>query len=46
MHKGYQKTNGGLKYVALKPETYDQLIKLGSMKDSFDDVIRRLLEKE
>ncbi|MGI0034007.1 MAG: hypothetical protein ACRD97_12160 [Nitrososphaeraceae archaeon] len=44
MIKGFQKTKGGLKYVAVRPETYDELLKLGTMKDSFDDVIRKILE--
>ena len=44
MHKGNQKAKDGLKYIVVRAETYDELIKLGTMKDSFDDVIRRLLE--
>jgi predicted CopG family antitoxin len=47
MHKGDQKeTKRGLKYVAVRPDTYDELLRLGTMQDSFDDVIRRLLVRE
>lgn len=45
MHKGDQKSKDGFKYIMVRAETYDELIKRGTMKDSFDDVIRRILVK-
>ena len=32
------------KMVNLKPETYDRLLGVGSMKESFDEVINRLID--
>lgn len=46
MHKGDQKTTDrGLKYIAIRPATYDKLIELGSMQDSFNDVITEVMKK-
>jgi predicted CopG family antitoxin len=45
MTKGTQKTKGNLKYIAIRPKTYDKLIELGSMRDSFNDVIIEIMEK-
>lgn len=46
MHKGNQKeTKSGLKYIAIKPDMYNRLIELGSMRDSFNDVISEVMRK-
>lgn len=45
MHKGYQKENRGLRYIAVKPEVYDRLLKEGSMKSSFNDVVEEIMKK-
>jgi len=45
MHKGYQKENRGFRYIAVKPEIYNKLIELGSMQDSFNDVIVEVMKK-
>jgi hypothetical protein len=45
MTKGIQKGKGGLKFIAVRPETYNKLLELGSMHDSFNDVICEIMEK-
>jgi len=46
MHKGDQKeTKRGLKYIAIRPETYNKLLQLGSMQESFNDVITEIMRK-
>jgi predicted CopG family antitoxin len=46
MHKGDQKeTRWGLKYIAIRPELYDRLIELGTMRDSFNDVLSEIMKK-
>jgi predicted CopG family antitoxin len=46
MHKGDQKeTKYGLKYIAIRPELYNKLIELGSMRDSFNDVLTEIMNK-
>ena len=44
MHKGTQKSKDGFKHIVVRAETYDELLKLGTMNDSFDDVIKRIME--
>ncbi|MGB5091632.1 MAG: hypothetical protein WBN72_11875 [Nitrososphaeraceae archaeon] len=44
MHKGDQKSKDGFKYIVVRAQTYDELVKRGTMKDSFDNVITKLLE--
>ena len=45
MTKGIQKGKNGLKFIAIRPETYDKLIELGSMRDTFNDVITEIMRK-
>jgi hypothetical protein len=45
MTKGIQKGKGGLKFIAIRPETYNKLLELGSMHDSFNDVITEIMHK-
>jgi len=45
MTKGIQKEKNGLKFIAIRPETYDKLIELGSMRDTFNDVITEIMRK-
>lgn len=45
MHKGDQKENRGLRYIAVKPEIYDRLLQEGRMKDSFSDVVEEIMKK-
>ena len=45
MHKGYQKENRGLRYIAVKPEIYNKLVELGTMKSSFNDVVSEIMLK-
>ena len=35
----------GKKIIAIKPSTYDKLIKCGKMGSSFDEVITEIMEK-
>jgi len=46
MHKGTQKSKDGFKHIVVRAETYEELIKRGTMQDSFDDVIRRIMEEK
>jgi len=46
MHKGDQKsTERGLKYIAIRPKLYNRLIQLGTMRDSFNDVLTEIMNK-
>jgi predicted CopG family antitoxin len=45
MTKGLQKGKGNLKFIAIRPEVYNKLIELGSMRDSFNDVITEIMKK-
>jgi hypothetical protein len=46
MRKGTQKqTKSGLKYIAIKPYLYDRLIELGTMRDTFSDVLSEVMRK-
>jgi len=33
------------KHIPVSPENYDRIIKLGTVKDSLNDVVTRLLDK-
>jgi predicted CopG family antitoxin len=35
----------GLKYIAVRPDLYNRLIELGSMRDSFNDVLSEIMKK-
>jgi hypothetical protein len=43
--KGIQKGKNGCKFIAIRPETYNKLLELGSMHDSFNDVICEIMSK-
>ena len=45
MTKGIQKGKNGLRFIAIRPETYNKLLELGSMQDSFNDVITEIMHK-
>ncbi len=33
-------------HIAVSPETYEQLCRLGGFKESFDDIVKRLLDND
>jgi predicted CopG family antitoxin len=45
MHKGNQKGSRNSKFIAIRPEVYNKLIELGSMTNTFNDVIVEVMKK-